>query len=89
MAWDGVERRRDDNRHQENLVRLDRLADGIWEMSGKIGIIETRLEGLKENDNLVRSDLAAHTVQDRWVQGLILAALLGLMVKAFLLNGGA
>lgn len=84
MAWDGKERRRDDQRHQETLERLDKLNEGVWEISGNLKVVDEKLLGLEKTAINVKGQLDSHTAQDRWIQGLILAALLGLVVKTII-----
>lgn len=74
--WDGRERRMVSADYKEVIERLGTI-------DVKIGIVETKVDGLKDTNNIVKNELREHGILDRWVQGTLLAVLLAIFGKVF------
>ena len=74
--WDGKERRGMSQDYKEVLDRLGSI-------DVKIGVVETKLDGLGETNKLVRNELVDHTKVDHWVFGIIITILLTVAIKVF------
>lgn len=77
MTWDGKERRRVNGEHKEVLDRLGAI-------DVKIGIVETKIDALRDTNIVVKEELRDHGIWDRWIQGTLLVVLLAIMGKVFI-----
>lgn len=77
MTYDGRERRVVSSDQKEVLDRL-----GIIDV--KIGIVETKIDGLRDTNIFVKEELKDHGIWDRWIQGTLLAMLLAILGKVFI-----
>ena len=75
--WSGEERR---------VVNADykEVIDRLCAIDVKVGIIETKVDGLRDTNLSVKEELKEHGVWDRWVQGTLLTILLLILGKVFL-----
>lgn len=76
MTWDGRERR---------AVSTDsaEIIDRLGQIDVKIGIVETKVDGLKETNRTVKEELREHGIRDLWVQGTLVTVLLFILGKLF------
>ncbi len=77
MTLDGMERRVVGQDYREVLERLGSI-------DVKIGIVETKVDGLRDTNLAVKEELRDHGIWDRWVQGTLLAVMLTILGKVFI-----
>ena len=76
--WEGEERRKVMNSNYKEVI------ERLGSIDVKIGIVETKIYGLRDTAISVKDELKDHGILDRWVQGTLLAVLLAIMGKVFL-----
>lgn len=60
------------------------VIDRLGSIDVKLGILDTKVDGLHETNNSVKDDLKEHGVRDMWIQGTLITlvlAILGLLAK--------
>jgi len=75
-TWDGKEHRRVNGEHKELLDRLGNI-------DVKVGIVETKIDGLVLTNMSVKDDLSKHETMDRWIDMFFLSILVAILMKLF------
>lgn len=60
------------------------VLDRLGAIDVKIGVVETKIDGLRDTNLLVKDELKEHGVWDRWIQGTLLVVLLAILGKVFI-----